>query len=160
MVFLERNNIDPLVSRYQLITGEKVKTVGVIIKAKYFEDFIESNESTKITKVSGYEYDYIFTSKKGKKVKGSSYGVLPNNKVISQIPYNVSVEYLVKNPKINRIAGLISDNLFEFFKQELFIPLLIFIFCCYAALKVIERGIKKYKNDLKYYLDSLSKNKI
>lgn len=91
--FLERNNIDPLVSRYQLITGEKIKTVGVIIKAKYFEGFIESNESTKTTKVSGYEYDYIFTSKKDEKiiVKNGSYGALPNNKLISQIPYRVIV---------------------------------------------------------------------
>ncbi|MWB96387.1 hypothetical protein GON26_18645 [Flavobacterium sp. GA093] len=151
--FLEKTNLNPILDKCRLLTGERIIASGIIIKAKYFEDFIESNEHTKTTEVSGYEYDYVFISKKGEKIitKNYSYGQLPNNKLISEIPYKVKVEYLAESPKNNRIVDLYYNESFvDFLKKELFIPLLIFLFCSYAAFKIIERGVNKYNFETKY----------
>jgi len=85
-----------------LISQEKIITTGLITKAIWFEDDVEISDY-KSTHVTGYEYNYTFSSNNGEIVSGVNftYGELPFNKLISEIPYEINIEYLKDQPKIN-----------------------------------------------------------
>lgn len=152
-LFFDPKNINPIIDEYRLIAEDRITTIGIITKAKSFEDYVESNEGRTIQRVSGYEFSYTFSSNKDKKIISESftYEELPNNKQISQIPFQVNIEYLEEDPKINRIVGLNTNNksLWDVLRKMLFLPLMLFIFCCYFAFKIIERGVNKYRIEIK-----------
>ena len=144
---------DPIEKDFRLIVQKKIVTNGIVTKAKFFEDVVESYDEEYLN-VDGYEFSYTFFSNKGESFTNESFtnGELPNDQQISQIPFQVNIEYLEENPKINRIVGLLENNesLLDILRYELVMPLLLFIFCCNIAFKIIERGVIKYKKEMNY----------
>ena len=153
LFFIDKNNIKPMVNEYRLITWKTTTTNGFITKGKAFEGFAETDDNRE-TYVSGYEFNYIFYSNKGDEINSetSCYGELPGDKKLSQIPYQVSIEYLEEEPTVNHIIGLRSNNesLWDLFRRKLFFPLLIFTGCCYIALLIIKKAICKFKIEMTY----------
>jgi hypothetical protein len=144
---------DPIEKDFRLIVQKKIVTNGIITKAKFFEDVVGTYDEEYVN-VDGYEFSYTFFSNKGESFTNESFtnGELPNDQQISQIPFQVNIEYLEENPKINRIVGLLENNesLLDILRHELVMPLLLFIFCCYIAFKIIKRGAIKYKKEMNY----------
>ena len=154
-LFLEVNNFNPIKKEFLLITESKIRTTGLIIKAKHQENYIEMEglRNQYEVLVLGYIYYYTFISNKGEKIitEDFIYGELPNNKNISQIPFQVNIEYLEENPKINRIAGLDSNNesLLDLLENELMLPLIFFIGSCCFTFLFVKGGIKEYIIEIK-----------
>lgn len=155
--------LNPIERDFRLILQKKIVTNGMITKAEGFEEFVEVSD-TKSEYVDGFEYSYEFFSLDGKKITsdGFTYLELPNNKEISQIPFQVNIEYLEENPEINRIAGLRENNqnLWDMLRKTLLLPLLLFIFCGYFTFKIIQRGLLKYKKEINYYRENTKINQI
>lgn len=145
--------LNPIEKDFRLIVQKKIITNGMITKAKWFEDVVESYNDRYVN-VDGYEYSYTFSSNKGESIttESGTYGELPNDKQFSQIPFQVNIEYLEENPKINRIIGLPENNksLWDMLRNTLLLPLIFFIICCYFAFKIIESGVIKYKKEINY----------
>lgn len=144
--------LNPIKKDLRLIFQKKIVTNGIITDAKWFEDAVESY-GDKYVHVDGYEYSYAFNSNKGEKFtsESSTYQELPNNKQISEIPFQVKIEYLEDNPKVNRIAGLPSNNesLWDMLRNTLILPLLFFTMCCYFSFLFIKPALVKYRIESK-----------
>lgn len=145
--------LNPLERDFSLIVQKKIIANGVITKAKWFEDAVDSYND-KYIGVNGYEYSYAFTTNNGEQITSEifTYHELPNNKQISQIPFQVNIEYLERDPKINRIVGLNTDKegLWYLFRSKILGSLLFFIFICYFTFKIIEKGFDKYRTEKKH----------
>lgn len=164
LFFKDNENFNPIKKDFRLITENKIITTGLIFKAKYQEEYIDMDDGRKqYDIVSGYIYNYTFISNKGEKIitEDFIYGELPNNKKISQIPFQVNIEYIEENPKINRIAGLDSnhESLSDMLKNELMLPLIFFIGCCCLTFLFVKGGIKEYIIEMKKIKDSLHVNR-
>lgn len=138
--------LNPIKKDLRLIFQKKIVTNGVITDAKWFEDAVESY-GDKYVHVDGYEYSYAFYSNKGEKFtsENSTYQELPNNKQISEIPFQVNIEYLEEDPKMNRIVlPYNNENFWDVLNNMLLLPLILFVFCCYCAFKIINPAVIKY----------------
>jgi hypothetical protein len=143
--------MNPIEKDLRLIFQKKIVTKGVITKAKWLEDFVEVSD-TEFKYVDGYEYSYTFASNKGENITTESftYGELPNYKKISQIPFQVSIEYLAENPKINRIIlPYNNESFWDVFNNMLILPLMMFVLCCYFSFLFIKPAIVKYRIETK-----------
>ena len=144
--------LNPIKKDVRLIFQKKNETKGMITEAHWFEDAADSYND-KYVHVDGYEYSYTFSSNDGKKntVEGFTFQELPNNKHISQIPFQVNIEYLEDDPKTNRIVGLAGNNesLWDMFRNTLMLPLLFFVICCYISFRFIKPAIVKYRIETK-----------
>jgi hypothetical protein len=161
--FFEANNFKPIEKDFGLIVQKKIETKAIVTKGKWFEDVVESYNDRYVN-VDGYEYSYTFYSNKGERITTESftYGELPNDKQISQIPFQVNVEYLVDDPKTNRIVGLPENNesLWDFLRNRLLLPLLYFALCCYFSFIFIKPAIVKYRIETKRNKEKLKMAEI
>ena len=155
--------LNPIEKDLRLIFQKKIVTSGIITEAKWFENAVESYND-KYVHVDGYEYSYTFSSNDGKKntVEGFTFQELPNNKHISQIPFQVKIEYLEDDPKTNRIVGLAGNNesLWDILRNTLMLPLLFFVICCYISFRFIKPAIVKYRIEINSYKKRLKMAKI
>jgi hypothetical protein len=144
--------INPIIDEYRLISQEKITTTGLITNAVWFEDDVEISDS-KSQHITGYEYDYTFSSNKGEIISGTkvSFKNLPFNIKNSQLPFNIKIEYLENEPKLNKIQGLSTnyENLWDLFRRKLFIHSLLLTFCCYFAYRIIKNGITESRLTIK-----------
>lgn len=140
------------IDEYLLITKDKLITNGQLTKAEEFENEIENNN--KIKYVSGYTFEYTFYLPNGERIvsNGGQYGSLPLKKSIVDIPYEVEVEYLKNNPRVNRIKGLWSNNetIYNWFVRNIlsgFISLCIFLILGFLYAKYSYKEYITSKNN-------------
>jgi|GEM_PF-3574054 hypothetical protein len=140
--FIGSGSLKKAIEGYEIITKDKITTVGQIINVEEFEE--EHPIGNKVDVVSGYYYKYSFNTNEAIYVEsfGKSYSKMPLNKSIKDIPFKIDVEYIESNPDINRVKNdYNNDSLFQWFKQRVLLWLLGFIFCLFIAYRVIRGGI-------------------
>lgn len=141
--------LNPIEKELRLVFQQKIATKGTITKAKWFEEFVEVSDY-KGEYVNGFEYSYSFSSADGKKItsEGFTFQELPNNKQISQIPFQVNIEYVAENPKISRIVlPYNNESFWDVFNNMLTLPLIFFIICSYFSFIFIKPAVIKYRID-------------
>jgi len=130
---------DITVKEYNLITGRKVTTSGKIIKIEEFEEDVDGSETGQGSGVV-YHYASIYTfNVNDTEIEGVGLttGEPPFNMDLEDIPFEVEIEYLPKNPKkYNRIKGLDNDvtTLYRWFVLRILlriIAVLVVIFIIY-----------------------------
>ncbi|MFV8388131.1 hypothetical protein [Flavobacterium sp. LB1P71] len=144
--------LNPIEKDLRFIFQKKNETKGIITKAEWFEEFVEVSDHEG-GYVEGYKYSYVFSAVGGKKItsEGFTFQELPNEKQISQIPFQVNVEYINENPRINRIVGLPKNNesLWDVLSNMLLLPILFFAICCYISFKLIKSAVLEYRIETK-----------
>jgi hypothetical protein len=139
------------IDEFLILTQKTELTTGTITKAEAFEQEIEkeNDKRMEIVYATGYEYWFNFTTSEGQLIeeKSGNYGKLPLSKDIDDIPYEVEIEYLLSNPRINRISGIWSNNttVFSWFKRNLVFKLIILGVCLYFSFMFMKGEIKKHQ---------------
>jgi len=140
-------------NEFLLLTNKSEVANGYITKAEEIEDYVEFYEGRRIEKTLDFNFEYIFTLSNGKTITsyGSEVGALPD--VLSNVsskPYAIQIEYLPDNPETNRVKASWTGekSLFQWFRQKVFIELIIFILCCSLALAIFKTGKKNYQNEI------------
>jgi hypothetical protein len=141
------------INDYLLITNSTT-TNGTITKAEEFIDVAENNDGRTSEHYYYYVFDYSFNLPNGIKIEssGQEYGTLPDYlSDLSNNPYQVEVEYLSDNPKVNRIKGLDSNDttILQWIRHKVVFGATIILFLCYWGFTIIKGGFKKYNGGKK-----------
>jgi hypothetical protein len=141
-------DLNEMTDEYKIITGDKNIVIGKITDAKEFEEEVEKSNGD-IQMANGYSYTYIFQTIDNQEIQahGWNYGELPLEKALTEVPYQIEVEYLTADPNLNRVYGLWSNNssLWEWFKHKVLLKLIGLIFCLYISYVIIKEGIETFK---------------
>src|ERR1019366_4062007 len=141
------------INDYLLITN-CTTAKGYITKSEQKSEVIEFNDGRSSGIRYYYFYEYRFTLPNGKIMKSGGYedGDLPEYFTnLGTEPYQVVVEYLSDNPKVNRIKGMdSSDNtILEWLEHKIVLGAIIILLCCYWGYTIIKNGLKQYASTKK-----------
>ncbi len=150
MWFSSYNN--PL-NEYNLITNPTTAN-GFINKVKQESDVVEYNDSRSATVVYFYYYEFTFKLPNGRTIQGGGkeFGDIPEYLAdVEYTPYQVIVEYLSENPKVNRVKGMESGNktLYEWLRYPILMGIIVLLLCSYFGFTIIKTGLKEYRTELK-----------
>jgi hypothetical protein len=139
-------------NEFKLITNSRT-AVGYINKAGQTSDIVEYNNDRSSKEVYSYNYEFSFHDSNGRAFIGfgTENGFIPEYLDDLDIrPYQVVVEYLPDDPKVNRVRGMPSSRktIYEWLRFPIFIGVLVFLICIIIAIPIIKGGIKDYQNDL------------
>lgn len=146
------NNNNPI-NEYLLITQSKT-TKGFITNAEEYEEEVDQDSGPSGIKYS-FSYDYNFRLANGKVIyaHGSEDGShLPDDmQDVSSKPYEVQVQYLPNNPDVSRVKNFLwhNETVYEWFRFNILLGLIILIVCLYIGYLIIKPGIKKYLMEIK-----------
>jgi hypothetical protein len=131
-----------------------IKTKGQIYEVKQESDVIEENEGRKATYVEEYYYKFSFVLPSGDIIYGigKEGGSLPSElEEIDENPQEVIIDYLPKNPSVNRVSEMTNSNhtLYEWFRYNVLGGLILFIVSAFFGGSIIKNGLKEYKEKVK-----------
>lgn len=138
-----------VINDYLLITKKKAVTKGFITKAEEFTETIEDADLNPVGEATGYLFEYTFTLPDGQEIKssGDQYRELPLEKSLNDIPYEIEIEYLSDNPKINRVKGLWSneETVMSWFRKNILKSLIVFLIILAVGIFYVKNAIKQYQ---------------
>jgi len=133
-------NYEIILIEYNLITNQKSTTKGQIIEVEESSYDVDGSETGQGSgTVYKYVYKYSFNVN-GNNISafGLTTGEPPFNMDLEEIPYEVEVEYLPKNPrKYSRIKDVedVTTSLAEWFKKRMVLRVLGLILMFYLIYK-------------------------
>jgi hypothetical protein len=140
------------INEYKLITNASTAN-GSIIKVEQESDVVEYNNDRSAGIVYFYYYEFTFGLPNGKTIQGwgKENGEIPSFlRDVENIPYQVIVEYLSDNPRINRVKGMesVNNTLAAWYRYTILPGIIVLLLCCYFGFKIIMGGLKKYRMEL------------
>lgn len=133
-----------------LFTSETKEVNGEIIKVDTSEDYTESNNGKSTVKSINFSYVYTFKLENQEIITSYRYqeGYLPESlENVNLKPTQVTVQYLVSNPEINRVKAkwFKIQTIIDWFRYRFIVGFIILLFCCYASFKYY-RTLKNKQN--------------
>ncbi|MEI8203823.1 MAG: DUF6804 family protein [Bacteroidota bacterium] len=143
VTYIEKVN---LYNEYLLVT-EGVTTKGYIINAKEYEEEVEIPEAHGggTTSITNIFYNYVFTTQSGKTINDGS-SELEGIQEFKGTAIPIQVEYLIENPKINRVkdANGQCKTITEFLWRRIGLGILMLIMFSSFGFYLIIKAIKDY----------------
>jgi hypothetical protein len=139
-------------NEYRLITNPTTVN-GFINKVEQESDVVEYNDSRSAAVVYFYYYEFTFKLPNGRTIQGGGKenGDIPEYLAdVAKTPYQIIVEYLSDNPKVNRVKGMESGNktLYAWLRYPILMGIIVLLLCSYFSFMIINGGLKEYRTEL------------
>lgn len=149
------------IDNFRLVT-QSIVAKGYIVKAEEFEEEVEENDGRRAGIRTSTYYEYHFTLPNGKQMKDGDIlrDDMPDYLMyVKYNPYPVTIQYLEKNPKVNKVKELSEiQNIGQWFRKSFFFGFLILCIASSLAYKIIKDAYKEDLLEKKEWEDYKNKN--